>query len=102
MYIDRIYTICFNVYIVKRYQVYLNPNSVSILDDFEKYANISRSRLIREVIDRLAQNLSRVFATKNVKPERKITLDSMVGFISLEGQKNTNYALKGDKDYLMD
>lgn len=43
---------------MKRYQVYLNPHSVSILDDFERYANIPRSKLIREAIDRLAQNLS--------------------------------------------
>lgn len=86
---------------MKRYQVYLNPNSVSVLDDFEKYADIPRSKLIREAVDRLAQNLSRVFATKNIEPEGKLILDSLVGFITLKG-KQTNYALKNDKDYLMD
>ena len=77
------------MYIMKRYQVYLNPHSVSILDDFEKYTNISRSKLIREAIDRLAQNLSRVFAAKNEFPQDKLILDSLVGFIG-KGPKQTN------------
>jgi len=87
---------------MKRYQVYLNPHSVSILDDFEKYANISRSKLIREAIDRLAQNLSRVFVEKDKAPKEKITLDSLVGFINVAGQKQTNYALRDDNVYLAD
>lgn len=86
---------------MKRYQVYLNPHSISILDDFEKYTNISRSKLIREAIDRLAQNLTRVFVAKNELPQRKLILDSLVGFIN-NGQKQTNYALKDDKTYLID
>lgn len=85
---------------MKRYQVYLNPHSVSILDDFERYANIPRSKLIREAIDRLAQNLSRVFAAKDEAPKQKSALDSLVGFIG--GQKQTNFALKSDSDYLKD
>ena len=87
---------------MKRYQVYLNPHSVSILDDFEKYTNISRSKLIREAIDRLAQNLSRVFAQKDKDPTHTISLDSLVGFISLKGGKQTNYALQDDSTYLSD
>ena len=87
---------------MKRYQVYLDPHSVSILDDFEKYANISRSKLIREAIDRLAQNLSRVFVEKDEAPKETITLDSLVGFINVKGQKQTNYALRDDSVYLAD
>ena len=86
---------------MKRYQVYLNPHSISILDDFEKYTNISRSKLIREAIDRLAQNLTRVFVAKNELPQEISILDSLVGFIN-KGQKQTNYALKDDKTYLID
>ena len=85
---------------MKRYQVYLNPHSVSILDDFENYTNISRSKLIREAIDRLAQNLTRVFVAKNVLPHKKLILDSLVGFINIKDQKQTNYAVKDDKVYL--
>lgn len=87
---------------MKRYQVYLNPHSVSILDDFEKYTNISRSKLIREAIDRLAQNLSRVFVQKDEAPTNAITLDSLVGFINTKGSKQTNYALRDDSMYLSD
>lgn len=87
---------------MKRYQVYLDPHSVSILDDFEKYTDISRSKLIREAIDRLAQNLARVFVTKDEAPKQKLILDSLVGFINLKGQKQTDYALKDDGAYLID
>ena len=87
---------------MKRYQVYLDPHSVSVLDDFEKYANISRSKLIREAIDRLAQNLSRVFVEKDEAPKQMTTLDSLVGFINVKNQKQTNYALRDDGVYLAD
>ncbi len=87
---------------MKRYQVYLDPHSVSILDDFEEYTNISRSKLIREAIDRLAQNLSRVFVEKDEAPRETITLDSLVGFINIKAQKQTDYALRDDSAYLAD
>ena len=87
---------------MKRYQVYLNPHSVSILDDFENYTNISRSKLIREAIDRLAQNLTRVLVAKNELPQEKLILDSLIGFINIKGQKQTNYALRDDSVYLAD
>jgi len=87
---------------MKRYQVYLDPHSVSVLDDFEKYADISRSKLIREAIDRLAQNLSRIFAAKNIQPQEKLILDSLVGFIKLKNEKQTNYASQDDNKYLAD
>ncbi|MDO8573582.1 MAG: hypothetical protein Q7R77_02430 [Candidatus Daviesbacteria bacterium] len=87
---------------MRRYQVYLDPHSVSILDEFEKYANISRSKLIREAIDRLAQNLSRVFVEKNEAPRETITLDSLVGFINVADKKQTNYASRNDSAYLTD
>lgn len=87
---------------MKRYQVYLDPHSVSVLDDFEKYANIRRSKLIREAIDRLAQNLSRVFVEKNIQPQEKLVLDSLVGFISLKSERQTNYSSQDDNKYLAD
>lgn len=69
---------------MKRYQVYLDPHSVSILDDFEKYTDISRSKL------------------KDEAPKQKLILDSLVGFINLKGRKQTDYALKDDGAYLID
>ena len=51
---------------MKRYQVYLNSHSVSILDDFEGISNISRSKLIRRVVDNVAEELIKIFADKKV------------------------------------
>ena len=87
---------------MKRYQVYLNPNSVSVLDEFEKSTSISRSKLIRESIDRLAQNLSRVLAEQNIAPSQKLVLDSLIGAINIKGIKQTNFALKDNRVYLSD
>ncbi len=87
---------------MKRYQVYLNPNSVSTLDEFEKYTSVSRSKLIREAIDRLARNLSKVFVDKNIIPKNKLIFDSLIGVINIKSLKQTNYALKEDDIYLSD
>jgi len=87
---------------MKRYQVYLNPGSVSVLDEFEKYSSISRSKLIREAIDRLAQNLSKIFVDKNVAPDEKLLLDTLVGMINISTLKETNYASEKDPKYLID
>lgn len=87
---------------MKRYQVYLNQNSVSVIDDFEKYANISRSRLISASIDRLAENLARLFVAKNIAPQGKYVLDSLVGFLSSKNEEKTDFASKTDDFYLKD
>jgi len=87
---------------MKRYQVYLNPKSVSILDEFEKYSSISRSKLIREAIDRLAQNLSKVFVDKEVVSNKQTVLDSLIGIITDQKLKETNYAVNDDSKYLND
>lgn len=87
---------------MKRYQVYLNSNSVSVLDEFEKYTSVSRSKLIREAIDRLAQNLAKSFADKNIEPQDKFILDSLIGQINVKGQKQTDHASKDDRTYLVD
>lgn len=87
---------------MKRYQVYLNPSSVSVLDEFEKYSRIPRSKLIRESIDRLAQNLSKIFVEKDIVPDRELFLDSMVGLITTNSLKETNFASEKDQKYLID
>lgn len=87
---------------MKRYQVYLNAQSVSVLDEFEKYTSISRSKLIREAIDRLAQNLSKVFIDKEVAPDKSMLLDSLIGVITSKNEKQTNFVLKDEHTYLND
>lgn len=87
---------------MKRYQVYLNPGSVAILDDFEKISDISRSKLIREAIDRYVNQLVKVFAKRNDSPPKLTYLDQLEGAIDLKTSKPTNYALDDDEIYLKD
>lgn len=87
---------------MKRYQVYLNQQSVSILDDFGKHTDISRSKLLQVITDQIAQNLAKVFAATKTPPSDTYILDSLVGAIKLPGNKKTNFAQNIDDIYLSD
>ena len=87
---------------MKRYQVYLNQNSVSVLDDFGKYIDISRSKLIQSVVDQVAQNLVKIFTATKTPPKNTYILDSLVGAIKIKGNKKTNFAQNIDEIYLSD
>lgn len=95
------YTIDYGVYVMKRYQVYLDPAAVSVLDDFEESSRLSRSQLIRLSVDRLAENLSKVFIAKEIKPSRRYVLDALSGVIKT-GMGETNFAQRPDRRYLRD
>lgn len=86
----------------KRYQVYLDPHSVAVLDDLERLTQVSRSKWIREIVGRFASEVAKVIA--QVKPEKpkKYHLDELVGFIKVKGKKKTNYAMHVDNIYLRD
>lgn len=84
---------------MKRYQVYLNPSSVSVIDEFGKHIDISRSQLIRMAIDQVAQNLAKIFVATKTPPRNTYILDSLVGAIKLRG-KRTNFAQNIDEIYL--
>lgn len=87
---------------MKRYQVYLNQHSVSILDDFGKHTDISRSKLLQIITDQIAQNLAKVFTATKTAPSDTYILDSLVGAIKLPGNKKTNFARNIDEIYLRD
>lgn len=87
---------------MKRYQVYLNPQSVSILDEYGKNTNISRSQLIQMAIDQVAQNLRKVFVATNTPSGTHYILDSLVGAIKLKDREKTNLAANVDEIYLRD
>lgn len=87
---------------MKRYQVYLNPHSVSVLDEIEEIIGVSRSKLIRESTDRLAQTISHVISAIKMQHRKKSNLDNLIGIIDLKTKKKTNYALRDDEDYLID
>lgn len=84
---------------MRRYQVYLNPNSVAVLDDFEKISGVSRSKIIREAIDRLAQQLLSIVLVKTETGQKRYLLDELAGFIDLKTSKKTNFAGKVDEIY---
>lgn len=86
---------------MKRYQVYLDPNSVSILDDFAKPISISRSKLIRAAIDRMAEQLVSLFAPAK-KAQKTRYLDKLCGFIDLKSKEKTHFAENIDEIYLTD
>jgi len=87
--------------IMKRYQVYLNQHSVSVLDEFGEHSKISRSQLIRLTIDQMAENLAKIFAAAKIPPGNKYMLDSLVGAIKVKGRR-TNFAQNIDEIYLAD
>lgn len=89
------------MYIMKRYQVYLNQQSVSVLDDFGKISNISRSKVIRQVIDRVAEQLVLV-VEDNHSVKKDYILDSLAGFVDLKTNKKTNFAQNVDEIYFSD
>lgn len=88
------------MYDVRRYQVYLDPHSVSILDDLEKEVDISRSKIIRDLVDRFARNIATLLPSQ--KRSGTPILDSLIGSIKIKGKKKTNYAMTVDDIYRRD
>lgn len=87
---------------MNRYQVYLDPHSVSILDEIEGISNISRSKLIQGLVDRFADQIAKVVSKREDLPAKYTHFDKLVGAIKLKTSKPTNYALDDDSMYLED
>lgn len=87
---------------MKRYQVYLNPNSVAVLDNFGENIDLSRSRLIQIAVDQIMHNLIKIFRATQTPPKKTYILDSLVGAIKIKGKRETNFAENIDEIYLQD
>lgn len=88
---------------MKRYQVYLNQNSVSVLDEFEDLSNISRSKIIRKAIDNVAEQLIKVFAQQKRSGKKEYILDKLAGFVDLKtNDKKMNFSQHVDEIYFID
>lgn len=75
---------------MRRYQVYLNPHSVNILDEVTEISEFSRSQLIRELVDAVATRFASLLAV--VKSPKKIDYswwDDMEGAITIGDKKKT-------------
>ena len=86
---------------MNRYQVYLNPQSVAILDSFESLSDFSRSKMIRQAVDSLAEKLLAVVSAAQ-PPAAKSVFGSMAGFVDLKPNKKTNFAASADDIYFVD
>lgn len=87
---------------MKRYQLYLNPHSISVLDEVGTDIGLSRSHLIRLAIETLVDNLTKVFIATKTPPKDKHILDSLIGSIKIKGSKKTNFAQNIDDIYFHD
>ena len=87
---------------MKRYQIYLNPHSVSLLDELGESIDVSRSKLIQAAIDGIAYNTAKIFTAMKTPPKNTYILDSLVGAIKIKGMRKTNFAQNVDDIYLND
>lgn len=65
---------------MNRYQIYLNPKSVDILDNLARLTNISRSQIIRDVIDKMAKEYERLLIKTEASRMKNNPLLKMAGF----------------------
>lgn len=90
---------------MKRYQIYLNPGSVAVIDELEKLSQLSRSKIIREVIDRMADSIATTFASvlirKKAKPSYEF-FDKFLGSINTPLNKPINIKEEDREIYLKD
>ncbi len=87
---------------MNRYQLYLDHQSVSVLDEIAGQTDISRSKLIQRAVYRLAQEVTKVFIATKTQPTKRPIFDSLIGFINIPGKKSTDYARHVDDAYLHD
>ena len=77
---------------MKRYQVYLNPYSISVLDDLKEAIDISRSKQLRLVVDRIAEVLGSILRAKEAsQAKEKFLLDELAGFVDLKTDKKIDF-----------
>ena len=85
---------------MKRYQVYLNPHSVSILDQAGDIVPRARSQLLREAADAAANRIGNLLAMfKPAKSKDYSWLDKMIGSIKVKGRKTVNISENVDEIY---
>ena len=84
---------------MNRYQIYLNPNSVDILDQLSKELHLSRSQIIRDIIDRMAKVYERLLEVQFKKRAKDDPILKMAGFAK---GPTKNISQNINEDYLID
>lgn len=77
--LDNIHHICYGVY-MHRYQIYLDPKDVNVLDELAGLTRFSRSQIIRDVISKMAREYDRLLQVVEKKRLKNNPLLKMAGF----------------------
>ncbi len=83
---------------MNRYQIYLDPKDINILDELSKLTNFSRSQIIRDIISRMAREYERLIEAAEKRSMKNNPLLKMAGFAKL----GKNIAENVDEIYLKD
>lgn len=65
---------------MNRYQIYLDPKDVNILDELARLTSFSRSQIIRDVINKMAKEYEKLLETNRKKSLKNNPLLKMAGF----------------------
>lgn len=85
---------------MRRYQIYLNPHSVNIIDELAEMSKLTRSQLLREAVDAVASRFSNLLAVfKPPKARNYSWLDKMTGSIKIKGGETVNISENVDELY---
>jgi len=85
---------------MKRYQVYLNPHSVSVLDAASETIEMVRSKIIQNVVDRVSEEIIDIALVKKTSRKKQYgVLDKYAGFIDEGSKKKYNYSQTVDEIY---
>lgn len=70
---------CYGVY-MNRYQIYLDPEDVNILDELARLTSFSRSQIIRDVINKMARQYEKLLEADTKRSLKNNPLLKMAGF----------------------
>lgn len=85
-----------------RYQVYLNPKSVAVLDAVARQLAVSRSTIIRDVVDRVGGEFAKLLAGSRAARRKSNPLLKMAGMIKGPLPHGRSLAENIDEIYLHD
>mgnify|MGYP001579393804 CR=1 FL=1 len=84
---------------MNRYQIYLNSSSVGVLDQVSKEIKLSRSQIIRDVIDKMASEYKKLLVSTEARRLENNPLLKMAGFAKGPGKDISHNV---DEIYLKD
>lgn len=75
---------------MNRYQIYIKPRTIEILDDVAKIISTSRSQLIRDIADRTAREFEKLIVKAQKVKMKNNPLLKMAGFAEGAGKNTQN------------